>query len=360
MTLSMHQFPPLYGRWIADLLGAAPPRETKATCDDCVACAKPDGRIPTAVFALDPDVKCCFYMPRLPNFLVGRILSDDAPGAAAGRRSVEERVNHGPITPLGLDRPPAYQAQVQDYTSALQNSRALRCPHYLEERGGVCGIYAHRDSMCTTYYCQHDRGRVGMAFWRGLRRLLAQVELDLSVWAASQLGIDPVELQRFLLPAGDDDGMHYGKQGGAQQLGRAGPEIWGAWAGRPADYYKAAAELVNPLSWAEVTALCGVPVQVRTAVARSALKDLTTPEIPERLRVGQFAIVTTRVEGLRTVTYSALDAVDLPSELVSLLPRFDGRPTDVILAELAEQYGVEIEPDFLQHLVDWDILVAAE
>ena len=36
-----------------------------------------------------PDTKFCTYYPRLPNFLVGGLLSDDTPAMATGRLRVE-------------------------------------------------------------------------------------------------------------------------------------------------------------------------------------------------------------------------------------------------------------------------------
>ena len=42
-------------------------------------------------------------------------------------------------------------------------------------------------------------------------------------------------------------------------------------------------------------------------------------------------------------------------ELVELLPRFDGRATEVVLAELAGE-GVVLTPDLVARLVDFAVL----
>jgi hypothetical protein len=68
--------PPLYAEWAESFLGGPIPAETDATCQDCAMCPPPGKRPATGVF-FSPDVKCCSYMPTLPNFLVGRMLGND-------------------------------------------------------------------------------------------------------------------------------------------------------------------------------------------------------------------------------------------------------------------------------------------
>ena len=80
--------PPLYANWLAELLGGPVPRESRATCDHCAMCSA-EGPAAAAVgshsYYFDPNVKYCSFVPDLPNFLVGRILSDDDPAALPGR-----------------------------------------------------------------------------------------------------------------------------------------------------------------------------------------------------------------------------------------------------------------------------------
>lgn len=114
----------------------------------------------------DPQVKCCTYLPELPNFLVGRILADEDPALAVGRATVEKRLQAGvAVTPLGLDRTPFYDLLYQHADTAFGRSHTLRCPHYIEE-GGLCGIWQHRNSVCATWFCKHVRGAMGFRFWK--------------------------------------------------------------------------------------------------------------------------------------------------------------------------------------------------
>jgi hypothetical protein len=77
---------------MAELLGGIIPRESRASCDNCAMCAVGGAgqqSAPRAYF-FDPLVKCCSFVPDLPNFLVGGILSDADPAGL-----VETRLKSG-------------------------------------------------------------------------------------------------------------------------------------------------------------------------------------------------------------------------------------------------------------------------
>src|SRR5215470_8438493 len=94
--------PSLYAAWMDQMLAGPIPRETDATCDNCVMCTE-DGRSTKDRIFFNPETKCCTYTPVLPNYLIGRILADDDPSFASGRATVEERLHAGiAVTPLGL------------------------------------------------------------------------------------------------------------------------------------------------------------------------------------------------------------------------------------------------------------------
>ena len=72
--------PPLYANWMAELLGGIIPRESRASCDNCAMCAVGGAGQQSAPrpYFFDPLVKCCSYVPDLPNFLVGGIFASVA------------------------------------------------------------------------------------------------------------------------------------------------------------------------------------------------------------------------------------------------------------------------------------------
>jgi len=349
-----HPLPDLYARWMAEALPGPVPGEPRATCEDCAMCVKGDGALPTAMYAFDAEVKCCVYLPRLPNFLAGRALHGE--GAASVQARIEAGVG---VTPLALEQPPAYDLLYRNSVNTIGRSRTLRCPHFVEE-GGRCGIWRSRDALCSTWFCQHDRGAVGAAFWTALRDLLTTVEARLALWAAREDGIVSEVLARLIPRTAHDREPEPEPDGPAvdgipsEATQRA---LWGERRGQEAAFYEACAARVDVLTWADVLAIGGDEVAVRAEVAADRWSEHADVTLPERLVVGRFEIAARRTGGVRAVSFSSLDAIDLPDALLGLLPVFDGREVSEVLAEMNERWNVEIDPAFLRRLVDWQILV---
>lgn len=359
-----YPFPPLYATWLAEVLPpGGVPRERRATCDDCAMCEKPDGTLPAAAVGFRPDVKCCAYVPRLPSFLVGRVLRDDDPSPVAveGRASVERRVaGRVGVGPLGLDRPPGQDLVHRHAAGAFGQAPALRCPHWVD---GKCGIWRHREATCTTWFCQFVRGREGLETWHEVRRLLQAVEREVARWCALEAGVAP-EVVAAQLPPGPDEPAAPAAPWEQLVLGQVDDatwaRTWGPWVGREREFFLEAARRADGLSWSDVLALGGTELRVRAEVARRAVSRLVRPATPTRLAAGRFQVVAVRADGgLRVVTHSAFDAIDLPAPLLPLLARFDGRRTGEVLAELKRDCGAELAPDFLRQLVDWGVLLQA-
>jgi hypothetical protein len=348
---------------MGQLLAGQIPRETEATCEDCAMCARPGQAEASEVF-FDPRTKCCTYVPRLANFLVGRLLADDDPAAATGRVTVETRLRSGVgVTPLGLDQPATFQILYENTaTNAFGRSPGLRCPHYLEDEGGHCGVWKHRASVCATWFCKYERGATGLSFWQGLHQLLSSVERALSQWCVLELEIDADALRRlFPIPATP------GQAGAAQQRmlddlvnREAGRALWGRWYDREADFYRECGRLVSGLSWDDVGAIAGPDVQVFARMATEAYGRLTSGDIPRRLKVGELNIVRMGHESCRVSTYCGSDPLDLPTELIDTLPYFDGRTTDQALRAIEAGKGLRIDRALIRRLVDFRILVPDE
>ena len=162
--------PALYAAWIDQLLAGPLPQESDATCDDCAMCVEDDAKRARTDISFNPQTKCCTYIPELPNYLVGRILADQDPTSASGRATVEARLRAGiAVTPLGLGQPPSFKVLYKHSRESLfGRSKTLRCPHYLADEGGRCGVWKHRASICATWYCKYVRGEVGLNFWAAM------------------------------------------------------------------------------------------------------------------------------------------------------------------------------------------------
>jgi hypothetical protein len=337
------------------------PNEPKATCHDCAMCAPP-GHIsaPDDPVFYDPEAKCCTYMPMLWNFLVGALLEDESPEASAGRRTVEARIAAGiGVTPLGLDRPPAYVTLYRHVSEAFGQTRSMRCPHFIEE-GGLCGVWRARESTCATWFCKHERGAVGKQFWEALHRLLLVTEQQVATWCLLKLDIGTDALAaNFPFPPGPESPVT------AQDFdGRVTPErrrlLWGSWDGRERAYYLAAGRLARELAWKEILALAGTELAVAAVVARAAYDRLTSPRLPERLRAGSFHLTPAPDGGGLVTSYSPVDPLRVSAMVLRILPYFDGRHTTRSARQaIARDLGQEPSPDLLQKLVDYDVLVDA-
>jgi hypothetical protein len=240
----------LYTTWMDQLLTGPTPPETKATCDNCAMLPQPGG--PTAGVFFHPATKCCTYEPALVNYRAGLILSDGEPDLTAGRRTVEGRLGARiGVTPLGMGQSARFLLLFKNAPGAFGRAPELGCPHQIE---GQCGIWRHSPATCTTWFCKHVRGATGFEFWKDLAELLREVDGQLGLWCALEMGIEAKLLARLLetkpLDAADL---------GAPIADDAYRTLWGHWAGREAEFYRACAELARPLAWDDITRICGPP-----------------------------------------------------------------------------------------------------
>ena len=355
--------PPLYARWFDDLLSGEIPAETSATCHDCAMCDT-DGEQQTSGRTLfNPQSKCCTYLPELPNFLVGMILADDDPTMATGRTTVEARLKAGlAVTPLGLQKSTKLKLLYQQMeVRAFGRAQILRCPHYISEQGGLCGVWKYRNSICSTWFCKYVRGATGRDFWETAKLLLLNIEGDLSRWCAVQLELDdtalellmapPPEsgLQRTLTPEDLDDLVDLDKQ----------RKRWGNWYGREREFFLACAELVAPLEWSEVLAICGSQAKARARLTQKSYQRMTSSQVPERLRIGGFTVTEANNEYYSLYSPGmGAGGFRVSSRVMRLLPYFDGRPTSETVSNVVEKEGLRFTDELLMRLVDFKILVS--
>jgi hypothetical protein len=325
--------PPLYARWIDDLLQAPIEPEVHATCSSCAMAVPKGGRPAAETEYFNPRLKCCTFVPVLPNYLVGRILRDHARSSARGRASVVARIAAGvAVTPLGLGRVTAQETP--DAVFGLDES--FLCPHFVRD-DGTCGIWRHRDAVCATFFCKMVRGAVGASFWRALRQLLDATEQMLAWQCAEQLGVE------------------------VTVTGTSAPTAtWGSWAGREHALYEEAAGLVERLSWREILERAGPDVRLHAEHVREAHARLRAPAIPAGpLRRSPFIATDVGASAVRVTTYSGMDPLTLPRALFDVLGDFEGRTAASAIAAIEAEQGLTIEPDVVGRLIDFQVLLPA-
>ena len=359
-VLEAEQLPSLYARWMEEALPGPIPRETNATCETCAMAAE---GLENGQSWFRPDVKCCSYLPELPNFTVGFVLSDPQRASAHGRRSIEERIARGvAVSPLGLAQTPIYallyDAGIGGPSPVFGRSRQLRCPHFDEENNGSCGIWASRNAVCTTYFCKHLRGKVGQVFWNDVKDLLHAAERAVSLWCAVEIGIDADAIRLLIRSAQRNDVRSDGRVGRELTDGFDAESLraWGLWVGRERDFYVECARRVEALSWSNVLEIGGTYLRARASVALSSYQNLRTTRLPDRLYGVRATAQRINAQTAVVQTHSPSDTIVLPVEVLNLLHAFDGRPTSVVVADIAQTHGTELGEDLVQRLVDFDIL----
>ncbi len=336
--------PRLSAAWMEAVLGAPVPAEPRATCADCAMCrpAKPE----TPAFS--PGVKCCTYQPSLPNFLVGAALADPGTTAHARAALLRRIADRRGATPLYLERTPAEEADQEVGKAGYGQDPSLLCDYY---DGGLCGMWAHRDAVCATFWCLSERRAIGMRLHMATKRLLGRVEELLAIWNVRDLLPTRVGALVHL----DDRPRRYalGELAGSRTGDALRPSthrrVWGPWLGREEAFYRACAERVTPLSWADVRAIGGDALTGALAEVADARARLDAP-IPAVLCLGNADRVTLP-GGVGLVTERVPDdPLVVPAVVLDALALFDGRLVAEVLA-LAPAVG-----PWLRALVDQEVL----
>jgi Fe-S-cluster containining protein len=315
-----------------------------------------DGQSSTDGSFFNRAIKCCTYLPAIPNFLVGRILTDEGDELAHGRATIDQRIAAGiAVTPFGLGIPAPYQLLYRNAEDFFGRAEGLRCPHYVAE-GGRCGIWRHREATCATWFCKHERGATGQMFWAAVRELLHGVERDLARWSVLTLVHDDGVLAALAvadqaqgrLDAYALDGLRNHEEH---------RELWGQWAGREREFFIEAGRLVDPLHWSDVLEICGPAVKVQAAAVRARLQQLVDCSIPNVLRLGRYEVVRGSSDGSTLRTYSDFDPLHVPQRLLDVLPFFDGRQTADACEAVSRERGVVLTSTQLREFIDFRILV---
>jgi hypothetical protein len=345
--MSTGPLPPLYQRWIDEAVQGPLPGEARATCLDCAMCG--DLGVITEHGGFRPDTKCCTYIPALPSFAAGGILSDRSPEASPGRASLIARIERRvAVSPLGVDVTEAERALYDVERPRLGRSLHVRCPHYLDD-GGLCGIWRYRNAVCSTWFCKHERGAAGFALWRAVETTLQVVEESLGHWCLLELDVGAEAIAMLVVPE-------------RRQPLSALPSpavyrtAWGRWYGREHDYYVACGEKVAALSWSDVLAIGGARLAAAARVLADASAGHASREVPARAHLAPLRVLRIGAETSHVATYSPNDTVTLPTALLDALRAFDGRSTEDARAAIAEDHALAISDDLIIKLVDFAVL----
>ncbi len=189
-----YQLPEIYHKILPTELLTADVRETKATCDNC------------NWKEYQPSLKCCTYEPYLPNYLVGALFENPSTSAQALqvlRRKIEKREYS---LPVGMMASVRYQVHFNNREPEdFGNREDWLCPYYQREQQN-CGVWRNRGAVCTTYYCQSNHGKKGIAFWEKFSDYLTYVEMAIMEDVLVHMGFSPRQISDCLEYINRQDG----------------------------------------------------------------------------------------------------------------------------------------------------------
>lgn len=203
--------------------------EIKSSCFNCP-------QVKDAGF--HPSVRCCTVIPRVPNFLIGMALRNEPT-----RALVQSYIDGGHVLPEGSNiSPKQLLASLSYIVTPDRENPTVVCP-FLNLASKQCGIYAFRSTVCSTFFCHHERGDEGRIFWEDLQDLGSQIEAALSQWALSEIGFDrEAYFQRFNSLGADPESCSESGATGWSTISRR--LLWGDWFGREAELYNACADVI--------------------------------------------------------------------------------------------------------------------
>ena len=311
--------PPLYASWIAEFLPGPLPDESRSTCSECAMCSI------GAPVSFEMKTKCCTYIPWIPNFLAGKILENQV----AVFESYWDRAD---VRPQGVWPDPDFVAEYHPSSPFFGRNLKWRCPYFLEQEGGLCGIWENRNGRCATWFCKHLRGQISHNFWSATEALLTSLEKILSLWCIHQLkaGSDQFR-EAFPLSTDEPAFSVWLKQQSFYEGGSATPDLkWGVWLNRERTFFYECYKLIAPLRWKDVREICGSTLNRLEQNMLKCHDRLTSDFFPDVLKLSEFHMLDIGSEEVRLWTINPYDPVTLPKTTVRLLHRKNGTPMEEV------------------------------
>ena len=326
--------PPLYSAWMTHFLPGDVPDETRSTCSDCAMCAI-DSPVP-----FELKTKCCTYIPTIPNFLAGKILESNI-------AVFEAYWDQADIRPHGVMPHQDFADQYHPNSPLFGRNLKWRCPYYLEEEGGLCGIWQSRNARCATWFCKHLRGQISRDLWATIDELLTAAEKILSRWCMHQLEVGSREFRdTFPVEIGQPKFDLWMKQQSFYQkkllLGDFGSAefhrwTWGTWMGREMDCFCECYRLVQPLGWEDVRKICGEGLQQLEQNTLASYAKLTSDSFPDVLKISDFHQYDLDNGEVRVWTSNPYDPITLSKDTLRRLHRMSGKTTAEVMEEIPKE-----------------------
>jgi hypothetical protein len=161
--------PPFYHRFLPPFFEKEIPAEVFASCGNCPMTASAREEMDLEISRpFSPESKCCTFVPRIPNYFAGAILTD--PDTVFGSELLRNRIRgKRGVFPQGIYPDKKYRL-LYEYgrKNGFGKSSLLRCPYYVLGELN-CSLWKYRESICATWFCKYLGGEAGRAFWYEMR-----------------------------------------------------------------------------------------------------------------------------------------------------------------------------------------------
>jgi hypothetical protein len=347
--------PEMYRAILPELFDQPVAEERNATCDRCAMCPP---EVP--LFAPDeyfnPKTKCCTYHPALPNFAVGGLLQDESGENAEGRRRIRAAIARRiGVTPLGIQPPPKQRVLYRNGKLGFGRANALSCP-YLELEAGRCSVWRYREAVCTTWFCKHNSGQDGLAFWQQLRDYLLGTQSILCVYVLRTLGFD---VDRITDSTASDSELDERGLDDAPPEDAAYAALWHDWIGREEQLYRAAYDLLRAVDRETFERLAGIRHQLELDRLGKRHREMQYPALPAALLRNPSLGVSRNADGTYIlVSYLGTDPIRVQKTVYGFLDYFDGRKANAeVRTAILMDSGQWISDSLLTKLYQYRILV---
>ena len=301
-----------------------------------------------------PDTKCCTFNPRLPNYIVGAILSDNDPAMEEGKQRIIERIRlKEGIFPNGVFPTSKYnRLYLEKSSTEFGRNRQLLCPYFIEDRLN-CTVWKYREAICALWFCKYLAGRRGAEFWNSVIDYMKFLQESLLNLSAYRCGLQPVD------PYGE------GRYKAFRELSVAGDaeeqyaEIWKEWKGHEAEYYMRCHQIVSGLEQEHIQGILQKGESLAMRIETIASDIIKVPEFlvldKESVRDDQAGFYVVEIKNyIEILQKSVIWSFRLPKYI---LDSFDGKlRTSEVTQHILELHKVSIEPEILIALYSHGIL----
>lgn len=349
--------PELYHRFLPEVFHLEIPPEPFADCSDCpLICSRTEEVGTDKAKPFSPEMKCCTFSPRIPNYMVGAILSDEDTNTIEGKERLLKIISsHQGVFPNGVYPTKKYKLLYEaSCLDSFGRSELLKCP-YFQSGEFNCTIWKYREAICALWFCKHLAGTTGFAFWNAIIEYMKFVQETLISYCFAQLDMP------YSDPYGKEITMSYEDLEELPMKESVMQQNWNKWAGREVAFYKECYRIISEMNRETFETVMGIDqillLKNITAVYNQMVE---LPEFMMRVEDGPLEMegdsyiveLNHYIERIdSTIAYS----FKLP---VFIIDSFDGNTsTTEIIKKIYTEHSIVLEPEILIALYHHGVLV---